>query len=64
VGARAAEHPGYDSPEDYILTSIINPNAFIVDGFPANTMPPNFADQMTPEQLETMAAYLALQTEE
>jgi heme/copper-type cytochrome/quinol oxidase subunit 2 len=64
VGLRAAERPGYDNAEDYLLTSIINPNAFIVDGYPANIMPANFADQMSPEELDTMAAYLALQTEE
>jgi len=64
VGDRAAERPGYNGAEDYLLTSIINPNAFIVEGYSANLMPANFADQMTPEELETMAAYLALQTEE
>ena len=64
IGDRAANREGYDSAEDYLLTSIINPNAFIVEGYPANLMPQNFADQMTPEQLDTMAAYLALQTEE
>jgi cytochrome c oxidase subunit 2 len=64
IGTRAAARPGYDSPEDYLFTSIINPNAFIAEGFPSNTMPPNFADRMTPEELETMVSYLALQTEE
>ena len=64
VGDRAVDQPNYDDAEDYLLTSIINPNAFIVDGYPAALMPANFADQMTPEQLETMVSYLALMTEQ
>jgi cytochrome c oxidase subunit 2 len=63
VGGRAATRADYDSAEDYILTSIINPNAYIVDGYAAGVMPQNFADQIPPDQLQLLVAYLALQTE-
>jgi heme/copper-type cytochrome/quinol oxidase subunit 2 len=64
IGARAAtDHPDYASAEDYIRTSIINPNVYIVPGYAAGLMPMNFADQMTPEELNRLVKYLALQTE-
>lgn len=64
IGTRAATREGYASPEDYIRTSIINPNAFVAEGYPSGLMPQNFAQQMTPEELERIVKYLALQTEE
>lgn len=63
LGARAGTHAGYDSPEDYIRTSIVNPNAFIVDGYAANIMPQNFAQQMSTEEIDLLVAYLASITE-
>lgn len=64
LGNRAANYAGYNSAEDYIMTSIINPNAFIVDGYAAGLMPQNFADQMTPDELDLLVAYLSLMTDE
>lgn len=61
VGARALP-AGYADHQDYIRTSIVNPNAYIVDGYPANLMPQNYAQQMTPDELDLLVAYLTLQT--
>lgn len=65
LGTRAAtQHPDYASAEDYIRTSIINPNAYIVDGYAAGIMPQTYADQMSEEDLNLIVAYLSLLTEE
>ncbi len=44
-----------------IRQSIIDPNAVIAKGFPSGVMPPNFSEQMTDEQLESLVAFLAEQ---
>lgn len=42
----------------YIRASIVTPNAYIVPGFPANTMPGNFGQVLKPNQLDALVAYL------
>jgi mono/diheme cytochrome c family protein len=41
-----------------ISQSISNPNAQITPGFPANVMPSNFGQTLTPQQLQQLVAYL------
>ena len=48
--------PGYDA-EAYIETSILIPDAYLVEGF-ANTMPTNFGKELTSEELKAVIAYL------
>jgi hypothetical protein len=36
----------------------LNPNAYVVDGFPSGSMPQNFARDLTSEELENIVAYL------
>jgi cytochrome c oxidase subunit 2 len=43
----------------FIKTSIVDPNAFVEKGYPPNVMPPNFAQQLTPAQIDGLVAYLA-----
>ena len=50
VGAKGA---------DYIRESILDPAAVIAEGFEVGLMPDNFADVLTPEQLDTLVAYLS-----
>jgi mono/diheme cytochrome c family protein len=38
--------------------SIADPNAQIVKGYPANVMPQNFAETLTPKELEDLVEYL------
>jgi mono/diheme cytochrome c family protein len=38
--------------------SIVEPNAEIVPGYPANVMPANFGESLTPEELEDLVEYL------
>lgn len=44
--------------EEYIRQSIIDTNAYIVDGFPESLMPVNFSETLTPEELEAVIEYL------
>lgn len=49
------------SAYDYIHESIVNPNAFIAPGdpaYPANLMPQNWGEVLTPEELDDLIAYL------
>jgi mono/diheme cytochrome c family protein len=44
--------------EAYIRESILNPDASLVDGFPAGTMPQVWGDELSAEQLDQIVAYL------
>ena len=58
LASRAASRiPGLDAPA-YIRDSITNPTAYIVDGFPDNLMPLDFAQQLPPEDLDAVVAFL------
>ncbi len=45
--------------QDEIRTSIVSPNAKITAGFPANVMPPNFAQTLSKQQIDGLVAYLS-----
>ncbi len=49
------------SAADYLRQSILDPNAFVVEGFPSNVMPQNFGELITPEQLDDLIAFLLAQ---
>jgi mono/diheme cytochrome c family protein len=42
----------------YLRESIVNPNAYIVPGFPKNVMTQGFGQTLTPAQLSALIAYL------
>ncbi len=44
--------------EAYIRESILTPDAQLVDGFPAGTMPQVWGDELSAEQLDQIVAYL------
>jgi mono/diheme cytochrome c family protein len=47
--------------EEYITQSIIDPNAFVVEGFQPDLMPKTFGEQLTDEQLSDLVAFLLAQ---
>ena len=51
---------GIGSREDtvYIKDSILDPNAELVDGFPADTMPNVWGAELSSEQVDQLVAYL------
>ena len=44
--------------EAYLRESILDPNASLVDGFPADTMPNVWGDELSDEQINQLVAYL------
>ncbi len=57
VGERAASRvPGQDA-RTYLLTSIMNPNEYVVEGFD-NLMTEGFAKSLTGEEIDAVVAYL------
>jgi cytochrome c oxidase subunit II len=46
------------SAEEYVKEAIEDPRAFAVPGFPKNVMPADYGDQLSAEQIDTLARYL------
>ncbi len=46
------------SPQQYVFTSIKNPTAFTVPGFPKGVMPSTFGQQLSPQQINALVKYL------
>jgi mono/diheme cytochrome c family protein len=60
VATRAATRmPGYDA-QAYIETSILNPGAYVVDGF-KDVMPKNFGKDLTSDDFNAIVAFLLTQ---
>lgn len=58
IASRAANRvPGLDA-RAYITQSIMEPDAYVVDGYPDNQMPEDFPDQLSSEDLHAVVAYL------
>jgi len=47
------------TPEEYIRESIVDPNAYVAEGFPANVMPQNFSETLSEEDINTLVEYLS-----
>lgn len=61
VSAWAAQNIPHQTPEEYLRESIVNPNAYIVEGnppYPENLMPQIYGELFTPEQIDDLVAYL------
>lgn len=57
IASRAGTRMEGYTAEEYIETSILNPQKYVVDGFKP-TMPTNFAKELTSEELNAVIAYL------
>ena len=53
-----AQQLGAAGPAQYLYTSIINPNDFIVDGYNSDVMPQTYADDMSEQDLADLLTYL------
>lgn len=58
----AGRVPGL-SAEDYIRQSIVDPDAYTVDGYPAGQMLADYEDRLTAEELDALVAFLMTLTE-
>ncbi len=57
LAAVADQRPG-ESPEQYVEEAIVNPDAYVVQGFSPGIMPGNYGELLEPEQLELLVQYL------
>jgi cytochrome c2 len=58
IGERAARRvEGQDAPE-YLHNAIVNPGAYVVEGYPDNLMPGVYGDIFSEEQINDLIAYL------
>jgi cytochrome c oxidase subunit II len=53
----AAKYAKGKAPADYVRQSIVDPNAFVVPGFPKGTMPQTFA-KLPPDQINALVQFL------
>lgn len=58
VGSRAGTLVAGMSAEEYLKESIVEPNAHIVDGFSPGVMYQNYANELSTEQVNALAAYM------
>jgi cytochrome c2 len=58
VATRAATRKPGMSASDYLHESIVNPNAYVVQGFVGGVMPQNFAQTLSAKDINDVVAYL------
>ncbi len=57
VGERASSRLEGFAAQEYIMTSILNPSAYVVEGY-SDIMYPNYAEHFSSEDLANLIAYL------
>lgn len=63
VATRAATRIPGMAAEDYLRESILDPDAFVVDGFPAGQMLPIYEERLSSEEIDALVAFLMTLTE-
>jgi mono/diheme cytochrome c family protein len=58
IASRAGSTVAGQSAEEYLRESLLKPDAHLVEGFPAGTMPQVWGDELTSEQIDDLIAYL------
>ncbi len=58
IAARAANRSPDQSAEEYLRTSIISPNNYIVEGYMAGVMVQTYGMALTPKQIDDLIAYM------
>ncbi len=56
--AASAKKANQGSLAQYTLSSIVNPNAYVVPGYPGNVMPATFGQKLSRQQLADLVAFL------
>lgn len=66
TGAQRLKDPGYrgeaKTVHEYIVESVLEPQRFVVQGYPEHTMPTWYGSKLSALALEKMASYLESQT--
>jgi len=59
IASRASERVPGQTAEEYLTNCILDPNAYVVDGFPTGVMYQKYKDVLTDEQVRDLIAYLS-----
>jgi hypothetical protein len=58
IANRAGSQVSGQSAEDYLRESIVDPDAFVVDGFAAGLMTSTYGSALSEQQIEDLVAYM------
>jgi mono/diheme cytochrome c family protein len=58
IGSRAASYEPGLAAETYLWESIVRPDAYVVNGYPASVMPAGFGQWLSEQQIADLVAYL------
>ncbi|MGD8465578.1 MAG: cytochrome c [Anaerolineae bacterium] len=58
IGAEAGSRVSGTSADEYMRQSIVEPNAYVVEGYGEGIMPAGYGDQLSDEELNDLVAYL------
>ncbi len=58
IASVAASRVSGESAEDYLLQSILEPDVYLVEGYPAGVMPHVWRDQLSEDQISSLVDYL------
>lgn len=58
IGNLAGSRVEGSSAEQYLEESILKPDAYLVDGYPAGVMPKTYTSQLTPEEVDSLVAFM------
>lgn len=58
VATRAETRVSGESAEEYLRQSILDPNAYVVEGFQPGVMVQVWAEKLTPEEVDNVVAFL------
>jgi len=58
IGTEAGSMVSGLSAEEYVRQSIVEPDAYVVEGFGEGIMPAGYGDALTSQQLDDLVAYL------
>ncbi len=58
IGQRAATRVAGQTATNYLHSSIVDPNGFVVDGFAQGLMFAGYGNALTPQQVDDLVAYL------
>lgn len=61
IASRAGTQVPEQDAATYLLTSIVRPQAFVVEGFDADLMPTTFGKTLTGEEIDALVAFLLTQ---
>jgi Cytochrome c len=58
IGSSAGTRVENETAEEYLKESILTPDAYLVEGFPAGVMPNSYGSQLSPEEVDSLVGFL------